>query len=287
MKDLHKFSELKMEFQNTLAESLGEREARSVFRLICEYVLQKSDAQLLLVDSIDPEQYSRISTCVNRVSDGEPVQYVLGCAHFYGRVFLVDKRVLIPRSETEELAKWIIESVRDKKQSILEIGTGSGCIAITLDLELENSMITAIDVSDDALNVAKSNRRQLESNVVFDLIDVFNDQKMNELQSSWDLIVSNPPYVPANEKTFLPKNVVDHEPHIALFSGEDTLHYYRRICALSENALNRGGALYFEIHEDHAESIKDLMRSHGFSSIEIKRDIHGRNRMIRGIMNRK
>ncbi|MEO6188102.1 MAG: peptide chain release factor N(5)-glutamine methyltransferase [Ginsengibacter sp.] len=216
----------------------------------------------------------------------KPVQYVLGYAWFYKRKFFVNENVLIPRPETEELVSWIVQDFPSgtkataKSCSILDIGTGSGCIAISLKKELPDCNITAIDVSEGALAVAKKNGEVLHAEINFQRINFLEESESSTL-SSCDIIVSNPPYIPANEENGLAKNVVKFEPHDALFVPDnDPFLFYRRIAIFAHSHLTRDGNIYVEIHEKYSERVAAIF-AESFSYTEIKKDIYGKDRMIK------
>jgi len=212
------------------------------------------------------------------ISEGVPIQYILGKASFYGRDFYVDKDVLIPRPETEELVHWIIED-SGQKAKILDIGTGSGCIAISLALEIKKSEVSAMDVSRPALKVAKRNATNLKANVQWIEKNVLT---LKQLSSQYDIIVSNPPYVMECEKEFMKENVLGHEPHLALFVNDHTpLVFYHKIASLAFHSLEDKGKLYFEINEKFGKEIKAYLEEMGFCDVIIKQDINGKDRMIR------
>ena len=253
---------------------------------------------------------------VQRLEKGEPVQYIIGVADFCGRQFHVEPGVLIPRPETEELCRWILASdkhgqtrtVREiphqsdnevrvsQSQSdanILDIGTGSGCIAITLALELPDAKVTAWDISDEALRIADDNAKSLGANVTFEHCDVLDsslftlDSSLFTLHSSlpsWDLIVSNPPYIQPIECDEMAKNVLDYEPQIALFAPEDNpIFFYQRIGDYAWQHLNPGGLLFFELNPLTADQVCDTLRTTGFMEIEIRKDQFGKNRFLKAM----
>lgn len=213
---------------------------------------------------------------------GMPLQYVLGYSWFMDRQFGVNEHVLIPRPETEELVQWIISDWQDNKDiTILDVGTGSGCIPISLKLAMPGSHITTCDISDKALMVASENAQRLQAEVQFCQLNFLQPEYRAEL-SSYDVIVSNPPYIPFTEKASLHKNVRDFEPGIALFvPGDDALLFYREIAAFGKTHLKPGGAIYCELHTDHALATNALFEQAGYTSVEVKKDMHGNLRMLR------
>ena len=217
-----------------------------------------------------------------RLEKGEPVQYIIGVADFCGRQFRVAPGVLIPRPETAELCRWILAS--GEHANILDIGTGSGCIAITLALELPEAKVTAWDISDDALRIAAGNAESLGANVTFEHCDVL-DSSLFTLHSSlpsWDIIVSNPPYIQPAECDEMAKNVLDYEPRVALFAPEDNpIIFYQRIGDYAWQHLNPGGLLFFELNPLTADQVCDYLSTLGFTEIEVRKDQLGKNRFLK------
>jgi release factor glutamine methyltransferase len=226
-------------------------------------------------------QEAELLKAIERINRNEPIQYILGEADFYGRKFLVDNSVLIPRPETEELVRFIIDYAKKNNVSrVIDIGTGSGCIPITLALELKGSEVFATDVSFDALEVAVQNMKLNKTRVTF----VRNDILTQSLPfSSLDVIVSNPPYITKQEIPFMRDNVVKFEPHLALFVPDnDPFVFYRSIIVKSKQALRSGGLLAFEINERYGKEIADLMQQNGFASVQVINDLSGKNRIVAG-----
>lgn len=225
-------------------------------------------------------QEQKLSKYIARLNNNEPIQHILGHSWFYERSFTVTPDVLIPRSETEELIKLIIDENPDANLSILDIGTGSGCIAISLSLEMNNAKIEAIDISEPALAVAEKNAEQLGADITFTKKDILHEDLPS---SAYDLIISNPPYVMNKEKDAMRKNVLDHEPHLALFvKDNDPLLFYKIIINKATQSLRSGGKLYFEINEQFGKEVQANMRTAGFENVEVIIDIHGKDRMVRG-----
>lgn len=219
-----------------------------------------------------------------RLMDGEPIDYITGIKEFYGRRFMVDPAVLIPRPETEELIDWIKEDLNPYESlKILDIGTGSGCIAITIDLESEGAHeVHGVDISLAALDIARKNNDTLKSGVTFWEMDALNPNVSKD--KSFDVVVSNPPYILSSERNLMNEQVLDHEPDLALFTdGDDPLIFYRKINQFSFDHLKSGGILYYEISTLHKEAMMDLMEVDGFQSIEARKDMSGNWRMIKAI----
>ncbi len=217
---------------------------------------------------------------IKHLKQNKPIQYFFGKQSFYGLEFKVNKHTLIPRSETEELVEWIISNHQNKKIKILDIGTGTGCIAITLAKNLPLATVSAIDISDEALSVAKENA--LSHQVEVDFLNI-NVLEISELNQVYDIVVSNPPYVRDLEKIEIMPNVLDFEPHQALFvSNEDPLIFYRKILELAKNSLKDNGNIYFEINQYLSDEMKDLFESFAYKNYSLKKDLKGNFRMMKG-----
>ena len=236
-------------------------------------------------------QLQQFEKALQRLLQQEPIQYVLGDTEFFGYPFQVNQHTLIPRPETEELVAWIIEDMKNKNQAnsqqkplkstitILDIGTGSGCIPISLAKELPQAKVSSIDVSEEALQVARKNSALNKVAVNFIQQDIL---KAENLQEKYDVIVSNPPYVRELEKEQMHQNVLDFEPELALFvQNDDPLIFYRKIAQLAKNALIENGKLYFEINEYLPEEMVSLLEEIGYQNIELKKDIFGKFRMCK------
>jgi len=243
-------------------------------------------------EKLSHDQTARLNVILNQLQTGEPIQYILGHTEFYGLPFIVNPSVLIPRPETEELVEWVISSV-DSLQlavgNILDIGTGSGCIAISLKKNLPAFNVTAIDISDDALKTAGENARLNNVSVDFIKADILSAEKPFAfhllpftLKSPFTSIISNPPYVTLHDKTQMHQNVTDFEPHNALFVPEDDpLIFYKAIADFAIENLVPGGLLFFEINESYGKEIVELLADKGFINIQLGEDMSGRDRMIK------
>jgi release factor glutamine methyltransferase len=223
-----------------------------------------------------------IQTIVQRLKNSEPIQYIFGETEFYGLSFEVSPAVLIPRPETEELTDWIThEYDRDAVLSIVDIGTGSGCIAITLAAHFPNADLWALDISQAALAVAQRNALKNRVKVNFLLKDVLNDDLTCFESGKLDVIVSNPPYVTPSEKRLLQPNVLEHEPHCALFTpGNDPFIFFKRIATFGFKCLKDKGKIYFEINEAFPVEVADILKQYGYKNITPRKDINGKWRMI-------
>lgn len=271
------------ELWRTLEPLYGNGEARAVTDYVLDvcFGLSKADIMCGAVEEMTAEKAAELNKIFGRLMEGEPVQYVLGRAEFCGRWFDVRPGVLIPRPETEELCAWITaDSKASGSPKVLDIGTGSGCIAITLQLDMPESNVTAWDISADALSVARENAQRLGANVNFVKQDALNAKPEGE----WDVIVSNPPYICEKEKKDMAVNVLEHEPHKALFVPDaDPLLFYRAITRLAVQTLNKGGRLYFEINPIYADDTCRMMRAEGMTAVELRSDMYGKQRMAKGV----
>lgn len=260
-----------------------EGEARSIARIVLEelFLPRIVSGDVFLSDY----QKTLLGVWTDLLLKGEPVQYVVGNTHFYGLVFTTDARALIPRPETEELVHWVLEThPAGPKRSVLDIGTGSGCIAVTLKKKRRDWELNAVDVSERALELARENARRLQCAVHFIQQDIL-DEALWPALGSFDIIVSNPPYIPVAERVLMPEQVLRFEPEAALFvPDEDPLRFYRAIAQLARQALRPGGQLFFEINEFRAEEVAALLRECGFEEIVLQADMQGKPRMCRAGM---
>lgn len=296
-----KLSAIKLKFQEELKEVYPKEEIDSFFWIVIEFYCGVSRLQLALQPNIKitAENVKKISKALEELKVEKPIQYILGETEFYGLPFKVNETVLIPRPETEELVEWIIKELtggdfqssanfqiaNTTQLNILDIGTGSGCIAISLAKHLPKATVYALDVSEAALHTAKQNAK--ENNVAIEFIHgdilTLSSLKQNLIANSFDIIVSNPPYVRELEKAQMQNNVLKNEPHLALFV-EDTnpLEFYDAITNFAVNNLNSSGQLFFEINEYLGEEMVNLLERNQFKNIELKIDLFGKNRMVKG-----
>lgn len=229
----------------------------------------------------DPDRDRRLDDALGRLAKGEPLQYIIGYAPFCGLQFKVDSRVLIPRPETAELVEWVAADCINASR-ILDIGTGSGCIAITLAHRLPGCKVQGWDISKAALEVALENNRLNGTDVEFSKEDILT---VRSSDSKYDMIVSNPPYVMESEKARMEVNVLAYEPHTALFVPDtDPLRFYRAIAEFGKRALVKGGALYFEINPLESEAMRSMLADEGYHDIEIRKDIFEKQRMIKAVL---
>ncbi|MBF4493583.1 peptide chain release factor N(5)-glutamine methyltransferase [Flavobacterium sp. JLP] len=259
-------------------------EAESFFYLILEdkHKLRQIDLALNHELNFSESDFVVWNSLLNQLKKEVPIQYLLGKTNFYGLDFEVNEHVLIPRPETEELVEWIINENKkideSKKIKILDIGTGSGCIAISLAKNLPNAEVYAIDVSKKAIETAKRNAVNNNVEVTFIFQDILIT---DELKCQFDVIVSNPPYVRNLEKEEIKKNVLDYEPHLALFvEDNDALVFYKKIASLAQNNLLENGQLYFEINQYLGKEMIDLLGKMDFINIDLRKDIYDNDRMI-------
>ena len=280
------------EFWQSLTPLYDAGEAQAIVRTVLdvEYGMTLTDIICGKVNELSSDEERNLEEIIARLQNGEPVQYVLGEADFAGRTFHVEPGVLIPRPETAELCQWIEEEVSslkaDEKKQILDICTGSGCIAITLGLNIPNSEVTGWDISEDALRIAQGNVEMLKAgNVRIEYQDALMLPKTAETA---DIIVSNPPYICEKEKADMEKNVLEHEPSIALFvPDEEPLKFYRAIAEYASSALKSEGALYFEINPIYEKETREMLEGLGFKDIETKEDAFGKKRMMKAKNNKE
>jgi len=261
----------------------GEREAAQIGDLVLENITGKKKIDRLLNKDIllSPLQTDIFHQYIFGLSKHQPVQYVLQESWFCGMKFYVDEHVLIPRPETEELVEWVTADQAKTSPSILDIGTGSGCIAIALKKRLPKALIHACDISPEALAVARRNATALVADIDFLQLDILDSSQWAGLPAL-DLIVSNPPYIPVKEKSAMSPHVVDHEPHLALFvKDENPGIFYQAIARLGQERLPQGGTLYAEIHEDLAGLVVGILKKAGYQDIVVRKDMQGKNRMVK------
>jgi len=281
-------SQLKIKFLNLLKDEYPAQEASSFFNLLIESYLgmNRLDFALKPGKEISLEEKEKFESAIHRLSLHEPIQYIIGETEFFGLKFKVNKNVLIPRPETEELVQWILDDVGGAKNpqnlKILDIGTGSGCIAISLAKNLPNAEVFALDISEKALKTARENAGLDKVNVDFIQADILN---LEALTGKFDVIVSNPPYVREMEKAEMHLNVLENEPDMALYVQDtDPLIFYGIIAKLAQEGLQKNGNLYFEINQYLAKETEEILKNSGFKT-ELKKDIFGNYRMLRGRRN--
>lgn len=276
----------------TRLETLYEtREAQAIVRTILEIRFEMSYTDIVCgkVNELSADKEKELEEIMRRLENGEPLQYILGEAEFAGRTFHVEPGVLIPRPETAELCRLIVDDIKaihkDTESIVItDVGTGSGCIAITLSLELLNSKVRAYDISTKALEIAKKNAELLGADVDFEIQDALRLEPKSVDDKFMHIIVSNPPYIAEKEKEEMCKNVLDYEPSLALFvSDEDPLIFYRSIAEYGVKNLKDGDRIYYEINPIYAQEMVELMESLGYRDIKIANDLYGKQRMLRAI----
>jgi release factor glutamine methyltransferase len=274
----NKISTLKEFALQRIGEVYDAREARNVVNELFRHYLNFSAADLVVKanDTVSESQMLLIYKAAKRIAQHEPLQYVLGSAYFFGMDLHVNNSVLIPRPETEELVRWILETIKPNNHSVLDIGTGSGAIALALKKAQPNWNICGVDVSREALQIAQRNSAELELEVEWKEVDILAE---NLPEGNWKCIVSNPPYINVSEGNEMRKSVVQHEPHLALFVPEnDPLLFYRRILELANNC-STVQHVFFEIHENYATETLALGESMNWKG-ELKKDLQGKSRML-------
>jgi release factor glutamine methyltransferase len=288
--------EYKIQFSEELTPVYDEHEIDSFFYILLEafHQMKRIDLAMHPEMEIDTMQLLQWETVLSQLKEQKPIQYILGETEFFGLPFYVNENTLIPRPETEELVDWIIQKSKVESQpeakpngaelkskvKILDIGTGTGCIAISLAKNLPDAEVYAMDVSEKALAVAQKNAARNTAEVTFLHQSIL---ETDDLLQSFDIIVSNPPYVRNLEKEEIKKNVLDYEPHLALFvEDHDALLFYRKITELAQRNLSDNGQLYFEINQYLGNEMIQLLTDHNFSNIELRKDIYGNDRMIYG-----
>lgn len=290
--------EFKIFFSEELSEKYPKTEIDSFFFLLMDEYLQMKRIDTVLQPDfkIKEEALLILKDAIKKLKKEIPLQYIIGHTVFYGLPFLVDENTLIPRPETEELVAWVIEEIKELRivnfqketenkesaLSIIDIGTGSGCIAISLAKNLENCTISAIDISENALKVAKKNSEVNDVVINFRKVDILQTKNLSQ---QYDVIISNPPYVRELENVEIQNNVLQNEPHLALFvSNENPLIFYDKIVDLAKTYLTKNGTLFFEINQYLGLDMITLLKNKGFKTIELRKDIFGNDRMLKATL---
>jgi release factor glutamine methyltransferase len=277
------FSDLEKQFSAELSNAYAREEATMLCFLSVQHRFQWTKASYLLnkQEVISDANKAYFLEILSQLKASKPIQYILGETDFYGRTFRVNPAVLIPRPETEELVKWVLDSVSKANPSILDIGTGSGCIAISLKLELPEADVVALDISADALALAQENATLHKAEVRFIEKDVLF-MMPTDLASTFDVVVSNPPYIALSEKDSMKDNVLANEPHLALFvPNTNPLIFYEHIASIAQEKLNLGGFLFFEINERFGKEVLELLVKRGFKHVELRQDLGCKDRMVK------
>ena len=294
-----KLFEAEQYLKEELKAIYNEQEAASIASLAAEHItgFSKTKRVSRKQDHLSALQSEQLQSHLQRLKTGEPIQYIMNKSWFCGMELYVDKNVLIPRPETEELVQWIIDDVKASGKDVfvrkameadettqlkvLDVGTGSGCIALALKKIMVKAEVWGCDVSEEALNVARRNGSTLNIRVDFQGLN-FLDEAQQKLLPTVDIIVSNPPYVPLKDKEEMHTNVVDHEPHTALFvSNNDPLIFYKALAGFGKKRLYENGSIYMEIHEDLGQDVVALFKQNGYSNVELKKDMQKKDRMVR------
>lgn len=282
------YSQAFYDLRNTLQSIYDLGEATAITHEMLEHItsLGKLDRLMDRTMVLTGEQYNTYTSAKAALSLGTPLQYVTGIAYFMGKPFKVNNSVLIPRPETEELVQWIIDDHQtNDKTDVLDIGTGSGCIPIAIKAALPEANVTSCDISTDALAVAKENAGFINADINFIQLDFLEEENWKQL-GMYDIIVSNPPYIPEHEREHMHINVKDHEPSLALFvPSEDAQLFYREIAAFGINHLNDNGTVYCELHKDHANDTLQLFVEAGYDA-QVKNDLNGHPRMLKAVLNK-
>jgi len=280
-------AELSVTYQQALQKLYDEEEIQSLFLLVVNHLLGYGKGRYITEKQtpLHKDILLKFEIILNELSGGKPVQYAIGDTEFYGLPFKVNPSVLIPRPETEELVDWILNDQEISRQSgnVIDIGTGSGCIAISLKKNLSQAHVFAMDISREALETAKGNAllNQVEVDFIHD--DILNPS--NTCSKMFDVIVSNPPYITENEKREMHQNVLAHEPHTALFvSNEKPLVFYEAIAEFAKKHLCKGGSLFFEINEYLGKQTVEMLSAKGFVDIVLRKDMQGKDRMVKAVL---
>ncbi|VXC32915.1 peptide chain release factor N(5)-glutamine methyltransferase [Maribacter litoralis] len=284
--------EIRNIFHTELNAVYGAEEVSSFFYLLIEHYFDLERFVLAMQPDlkIDKDQETIIFKALSELKLEKPIQHIIGTAYFMDMDFKVNEHVLIPRPETEELVRWILDDHdNDHALRVLDMGTGSGCIPISLDKNLKNAKVFGLDISTEALQVARENNESLHTSVTFfqaDILSINNSTKneVSELNQKFDIIVSNPPYVRELEKVEMRKNVLDHEPNLALFVADDNpLQFYDKIVEYASNRLEHNGCLYLEINQYLGVEMQTLLHQYGFKTVVLKKDMFGNDRMLKGV----
>jgi len=290
-----KLKEIQLIFHKELDIIYGMEEVKSFFFMLVQKYCKVSRLELALDTSlfVTEAKQDLIISALDDLKNEKPIQYIIGETDFFALPFKVNESVLIPRPETEELVNWVLEEVKSKTQNstpktlrILDIGTGSGCIAISIAKNIPNANVYALDVSQDALVIAKQNAELNDVVIEFVQLDILNSETWNQEfeDVEFDIIVSNPPYVRKQEMFQMKANVLENEPHLALFVDDDNpLIFYKKITEFGANYLKAGGKLFFEINEFLGKETVHLLENHNFYTIELKQDILNKDRCIKAV----
>ena len=277
-------SEFRSALKNTLQDFYSNSELDQLAKsLLMSRMKLDSTSYLLASESqVSDEVLEQLRSDIHRLSMHEPLQYVLGNTSFYGLEIQCNPAALIPRPETEELVDWVLREVQLPSCLLIDLGTGTGCIPLAIKAKRPSWQVSAIDVSQDALALARSNALRLALDVHFEAADLLTDFSDLAIKNKFNVVISNPPYIPNADAMSMLPNVLNHEPHLALFVPDsDPLLFYRRIVGFSEQYLEKEGYVFVEIHEDLSEETIQLFHQAGFANIELRKDLQGKSRMIK------
>jgi len=281
--------QLKTDFFSKLELCYSKNELAAIWKYCSGTILQinRSSEIININQMVETFKTNKILEVIERLKNQEPIQYILEETWFCDSVFKVNPQVLIPRPETEELVYKLCEEIGEASIHILDIGTGSGCIAISIKKLKPSAKVVAIDISNDALKIAETNSESIlgKSKIEFYCKNVLDKDFGSSFNNKFDAIVSNPPYIIASEITTMKDNVLNHEPHLALFCGDDALLFYRAIAQHAKLLLNPGGALYFEINEKYGSEVAQMLKENNFEKVTISKDFYQKDRIIKAIMN--
>ena len=269
--------------RTSLSGTYAKNEIEQLVFLIFNHLLNysKIDIHLKSETPISEDIYQQVLAIIDQLIKHKPIQYIFGQTEFYGLKIILNHNVLIPRQETEELVHWVIQDFRNKSPRILDIGTGSGCIAITLAKNIPESKVDALDNSPKALEVASENSKINNVSINFINLNIIEPDSFKN-SFVYDIIVSNPPYILESEKKLMNRNILENEPYEALFvSDDDPLIFYRNIAGFGLNWLNDNGSVYVEINEKFGNAVKNIFKEYGYRFTELRKDINGRDRMIK------
>lgn len=274
-------------FKSSIVADLDSGEKSAIVRMVIKHVLNYEPVDIILRGDHDVPEFveSRLAEIASRLNRNEPVQYILGTAHFYGHDFTVTPATLIPRPETEQLVDMIVDENPAADLNVLDVGTGSGCIAISLAMALKFATVTAYDISAEALAVAQTNAKSIKAQVNFAEVDALKPWPAQ--RESLDIVVSNPPYICESEKVHMESNVLDYEPAHALFvPDENPLLFYKQISQEASLALKPGGRLYFEINRRYGSETAAMLKGMGYEDVSVLTDTYGNERFVKAVWNK-
>jgi release factor glutamine methyltransferase len=271
-------------YREQLRDLYPKTEIDTIYAWVMEshFNLTRTDLLIRGDETVQADKLGELESILRRLKSEEPIQYILGSTEFYGLELSVNTSVLIPRPETEELVRWILDSCKINTPRVIDLGTGSGCISLALKKNLPNGHIVGVDKSTEALKLARQNAQKLNLDVNFEFFDILTDKPAET--PPFDLLVSNPPYVRFSEQAQMKTNVLKYEPNLALFvDDDDPLIFYKRIADIGRQILKNGGLVFFEINEKFGSEILDILRNKGYAQMELRKDLNGRDRMIKAI----